>query len=293
MRTSPSCFPCMIRQAVQALELFSDDERRMEYVCREVARHISSMDLSTPPPLVAQFTHRVIREVLGCADPYKALKEEANRMALELLPELEKQVQNSLNPLESAIRYAAAGNMFDLSVFRSVSREKILETLESAMTQKLAGLDVAEFERNLENADDILYITDNAGEIVFDRLLLARLNQIAPVTIVVKGSPVVNDATREDAQHAGLEVFGRIIDTGTDIPGTVLNQCGEDFQTKFWEADVVLAKGQANYETLYPPVRDIFYLFMVKCSAVSRQVGMPLGTMMFFKGVRGQGAEIS
>lgn len=283
MQFYPSCFSCVIRQAVHALELFSCDESLTEEVCQQVMQHVAGVDDRMPPPLVLQYVHRLIRETFACDDPYKGLKAEANRMALRLFPLLQQRVSEAKNPLELALRYAIAGNRFDLSLFRSVSRTKIVESLDSAANCEILGLDALEFERKVEYANRILYLADNAGEIVFDRLLIERLAQIVPVTVVVKGRPVGNKATREDARMAGLERVAQVLDTGEDIPGTVVSRCSREFQEYFYDAGIVLAKGQSHYETLNPAGREIFHLFMVKCRAIAGRLALPVGSMIFYR----------
>ncbi len=295
MRFYPSCCSCMIRQTVNAVELFSGDETLAEDICRQVLAYMDEMDGRVAPPVVAQFVYRLIRETFACDDPYKRLKAEANRMARCLLPALRRGVSEARNPLEMALRYAVAGNCFDFSVSHSTSRAKILTSLEAVTKNAIVGLEVPEFQRNVEFADKILYLADNAGEIFFDRLLIERLAQIAPVTVAVKGGPVANKATREDAEMAGLEEISRVIDTGVDIPGTVVSQCSQEFQACFHDADVVLAKGQAHYETLNPSGREIFHLFMVKCETVAQLIAQPMGSMVFLRmapqAVRAHGAS--
>lgn len=293
MQFYPSCFPCVIRQAVNALELFSCDESLTEEVCQRVMEHVAGVDARLSPPLVMQYVHRLIRETFACDDPYKGLKAEANRMALRLLPALQQRVSEAKNPLELALRYAIAGNRFDLSLFRSVSRAKIMEALEAAASCEIVGLDALEFERKVEYANRILYLADNAGEIVFDRLLIERLARIVPVTVVVKGQPVVNKATREDARMAGLERIAQVLDTGEDIPGTVVSRCSREFQACFEDAGIVLAKGQSHYETLSPAGREIFHLFMVKCATVARQLAQPVESLIFCRVKRHDSREWS
>jgi uncharacterized protein with ATP-grasp and redox domains len=136
---------------------------------------------------------------------------------------------------------------------------------------------IAEFAQAVEEAEDILYLTDNAGEVVFDRLLLEQLPR-KKVTVAVRGKPVINDATMEDAEYVGLAEVARIIDNGSDAPGTILSDCSDTFRRRFERADLIISKGQGNYETLADCPRPIYFLLQVKCPIIARDLNCQVGT---------------
>jgi len=276
MKTHLDCIPCFARQALEAVRRISVDPAVHERVLREVLRWAADVDMDQPPPVMAQRLHRRLREIIGVEDPYRAAKDAQNRLALDLLPSLEVEVRSAADPLDMAVRLAIAGNVIDMGVNGAVTEAEVRESVAQALRQPLAG-DLDGFRRAVAEARNILYLADNAGEIVFDRILIERL-PAGRVTLAVRGAPIINDATRADARAAGLEGLVEIIDNGSDAPGTLLRDCGRDFRRRFAEADMVLAKGQGNFETLSEERRLIFFLFKVKCPVIAEDSGWPVGT---------------
>jgi hypothetical protein len=194
-------------------------------------------------------------------------------------------VEAAGDPFEAAVRFAIAGNVMDFSLASSWDGSRIEESLDEALSKTLARSDVEELRDAAGTAALILYIGDNAGETVFDRLLLERLPE-GRVVYAVKGAPVINDATREDAGAAGVGELVRVVDTGADSPGAILEDCSQEFRDFFTLADVVIAKGQANYETLCDCGREVFLLTQVKCQVVARDTGAAVGDWMCLRGGR-------
>ncbi len=276
MQTSFDCLPCFIRQAVDAARAFSADEALREKIVREVLGWASEMDFSRPPALIGGRIHRRLRELTGRTDPYREEKDLQNQMALRLLPRLEEEVAASADPVWTAARLAIAGNLIDLGVSGKFSEEDLLRDLYDALDGPFAGPREA-FLKEVEGAERILYLADNAGEIVFDGLLIDRLSP-ERVTLAVRGTPVLNDATLTDAEAAGLAGRVETVENGSDLPGTLLEECSEEFRRRFARADLILAKGQGNFETLFGRDANVVFLFKAKCSVVARRAGVPLGT---------------
>ena len=286
MRTYLDCIPCFCQQALDALRLVSEDESLHERVLRDVLRAVSEMDCRKSPAEMGGVIHRMIREATASSDPYAALKERSNAFALALYPELQQKVAASPDPLQTAVRLAIAGNIIDMGVKAGFREESVHRAIEHCLTAPLEGGGLDAFRDAVASANDILYLADNAGEIVFDRLLLGRL-PTDKITVVVKGSPVINDATMADARAAGIAGEYRVIDNGSDMPGTVLEKCADDFRARFDAADVIISKGQGNFETLNDCDANIFFLFKVKCDGVSRHTGCDVGSIVL---VRGEGS---
>jgi uncharacterized protein with ATP-grasp and redox domains len=208
------------------------------------------------PPQVAQQIHRQVRRLSDNSDPYLPGKLEATQKALDLYPELKKRVAQSPEPLETAVRIAIAGNIIDLGVSEHYDLEAALERV---LHQAFAINDFESFQSALtQSKSTILYLGDNAGETVFDRVLIETLDH--PVTYAVKAAPILNDATREDAISAGLDQIMEIIDNGSDAPGTLLDDCSSTFRERFEKADLIIAKGQGNYESLSGHPAPVFFL---------------------------------
>jgi len=218
------CIPCFIRQALDSVRLATEDEQIHEQVVHQVLRLATELDISQSPPAIGQQIHRLIRKLIGNADPYRELKQRFNRLALELCAELEERVRTSEDPLETAVRLAIAGNIIDLGVKASIAESDIERIINESLTADYNRRQIEEFRNAVSRAEKILYLADNAGEIVFDRLLIEQLPW-EKVTVVVKGSPVINDATIEDAEFAGLTEMVEVIDNGSDAPGTIPETC--------------------------------------------------------------------
>jgi len=276
MKTYLDCIPCLIRQALNAVRMVSADTAVHASIVRQVLRWAGDMDLQQPPPVMAQRIHRQLRMISGEDDPYRLAKEHQNRMALSLLAELEAELETASDPLETAVRLAIAGNVIDLGINGSVTEYDLRQSVSRVLAESFAG-ELEDFRGALSEASNILYLADNAGEIVFDRLLIEQL-PTARVTLAVRGSPILNDATEKDARAAGLHEIVEIIDNGSDAPGTLLEQCSEDFTRRFKQADLIIAKGQGNFETLSDEPHNIFFLFKVKCPVIADHAGLPVGT---------------
>ena len=282
MRTYFDCIPCFVRQTLDSVRLITDDEQIHERVMREVLRLASKMDLRQSPPAMAQKIHRLIRKLTGVQDPYLQTKDRFNKLALKMYPELRKKVEASADPFETAIRLAIAGNIIDLGVKTGLAESQVEETITQSLTDPLDIKALKGFRNATSRAKDILYLGDNAGEIVFDRLLIEQL-PCEKITFVVKANPIINDATMEDAEIVGLTDIVSVIDNGSDAPGTILEDCSEKFRRRFNEADLVIAKGQGNYETLSDVDKDIFFILRAKCPVIARHLDCEVGEMILRK----------
>ena len=280
MRTYLDCVPCFIGQALDSARRITDDPGVHERLLRAVLSVASQRRFDQPPPAMGRLIHRRLRELSGQGDPYRLAKQQANRFALQLFPELRRRVVQSADPFVSAAKLAIAGNVIDLGVKSNLTDDEIRTAIASAIESRLEGDGVEDLREAVAAAKDILYLADNAGEIVFDRLLIEQM-PAEKVTLVVKGSPIINDATREDAEAAGLTSLIEVIDNGDDAPGTILNQCSPVFRQRFEATDLVIAKGQGNYETLNECCHErLFFLLKVKCAVIARDLGFCVGDMV-------------
>ena len=284
MRTYLDCLPCFVRQTLEAARFVTDDEAVHADVLRQVLRAASEMDMAMAPPAMGQHIHRLIREATGNADPYREVKERFNRLAMGLYPELKRRVAAADDPLEAAVRLAIAGNIIDFGVSATVSEASVGATIDRALRDPLVGA-VDGLRHAAAEAEDILYLADNAGEIVFDRVLIETLD--APnLAVGVKSEPVINDATVEDAAAAGLTDRWEIIENGSDAPGTLLETCSAAFRERFMAADLVIAKGQGNYETLSEAPRPVWFILMAKCPVIAGHLGCDVGSLVIREGAR-------
>ena len=279
MRIHLDCIACFVRQGLDAARLATDDEQIHEKVVREILRLAADLDMSQSPPAMGQQIHRLIRNLAGQDDPYHKIKRQFNNLALKLYPELRKQIVSSSNRLETAIRLAIAGNVIDFGVNGSVDESDLSRAIGESLAADFDSGQMQSFQDAIEQAEKILYLVDNAGEIVFDRLLIEQL-PYEKVTVAVKGKPVINDATMEDAVVAGLPRIVEVIDNGSDGPGTILESCLKAFRSRFESADLAIAKGQGNYETLSDANKNIFFILKAKCPVIARDLGCEVGEMI-------------
>jgi uncharacterized protein with ATP-grasp and redox domains len=279
MRIFLDCFPCFLCQTLDAVRFATNDEQVHERVVRQVLELVHRTDAGWTPPAIGQQIHRMIRQTTGNADPYRQRKHDSNALALRLYPQLKQRIRNSDHPLEMAVRLAIAGNVMDFGVYSSLDDTDVTKAVDSALVDGLDTACVGEFAQAVAEARAILYLGDNAGEIVFDRLLIEELPS-GKVTFAVKGSPVLNDATREDAEMAGLTHLVAVIENGSDAPGTILEDCSAQFRQCFDRSDLVIAKGQGNYECLSGIDKAMFFLLTVKCPVIAGDLGGVVGQMI-------------
>ena len=278
MRTSLDCLSCFVGQALNVTRLIGADEELREHILRDVLQAASRMDYRRPPPVMGKYIHGLVREKANIFDPYAALKRRFNEMALRVYPKLAERVRSAEHPFDAAVRLAITGNLIDFGVASQVDEDEVLQAVDGALENPFHG-DAAALERVASQAESILFLFDNAGEIVFDRLLLDLL-PLERVTGAVKSGPIINDATMEDARFCGITEMIPVMETGSNAPGAVLEDCSGEFRNSLREADLVLAKGQGNYEALSHLDRNIFFLLKAKCSVVAEDLGCPVGTMM-------------
>jgi uncharacterized protein with ATP-grasp and redox domains len=275
MNTYLDCYPCFLRQALSAARHAGASAEQQRGILLETMDRLRSFPVDATPPEMAQRIHGLVRATTNISDPYLQSKRDATAQALALLPGLMEQVRTASDPLEAAVRIAIAGNIIDYGVAEDYELEA---TLERVLEQPFAIDGLPALREALAGTDWVLYLGDNAGETVFDRVLIQHIEQ--PVTYVVKAGPIINDATREDALAAGLAHVAEIIDNGSDAPGTLLVGCSADFRRRFEQAPLIVAKGQANYETLSASTAPVFFLLQAKCSVIARDLGVTTGSIV-------------
>jgi uncharacterized protein with ATP-grasp and redox domains len=250
MKTYLDCLPCLINQSLRAARAITDDEETHRRVINTLAARFPELSLNLKPPEIAQQGYRTIREVTGENDPFRKVKTEANEIALKLYPYFKKLVTDSKDPLLMACKLAIAGNSIDHGP--QLMNSDINQLGPQALKLDLIINNYSAFRSGLDNSKRILYIGDNAGEIVLDRILIEELRKIKEmeVNFVVRDQPVINDVTLADAIATGVDQVAGIVSSGSDAPGTILPQCSLELQRYYHSADLILSKGQGNYESL-------------------------------------------
>lgn len=283
MRTYTECIPCFVRQAHDALQqVVDDDDVLIHRALQRVLIEAAGFPMERTPPEMAQTIHRIIREESGNPDPYAEIKRESTRLALGLAEEARGIIDGAIDPFKMAVRFAIAGNILDFALISKWRQLDLNDFIEKTRLHQLEEDQVNLFRAEVGQAETILILGDNAGEAVFDRLLIEQLPG-KKIYYAVKGAPVINDATLEDACDAGLDLVAELVENGSDAPGTLLNDCSAPFLRLFHAVDLVIAKGQANYETLSHAPRPLFFLTQIKCPVIARTLGGPVGSWIVRK----------
>lgn len=288
MKTYLECIPCFFKQALEAAKLSGADEKTQKKILDKIALQLPVFSMASSPPEMAKVIYGIIRDLTGEADPYAKIKEKSNNLALGIYPRLRGKVESSRDRLLAAVELAVAGNIIDYGVKSSLNVKKELDSIlakEDNAIRKESGsiFNYGSFKRALRDARTVLYLADNAGEVVFDRILIEEIKDAYKnknILYAVKEKPIINDALREDALIAGIDKKATIVSSGLDAPGTVLSLCSKKFLKAFGRADMVISKGQGNFEALSDCKRDIFFLFMAKCQVIARDVKCRLGDVI-------------
>jgi hypothetical protein len=280
MQTKLDCVPCFQQQALRAARATGAPEDVQKLILRKVVSAVAAADWNSTPIDLGMPIHRIVRRALGIDDPFATQKQEATEAALAYVPQLRKRIRQADDPLRMAVRIAIAGNIIDLGALESFDLD---ETLEHVASADFAIDHYAQFEDALSQAESVLLFADNAGEIVFDRLLLETiaLRSSPEVTLVVKSGPFINDATIEDALASGLDEIPNLqmreVSNGDDdsAPAYTSDQIDQWIVSH----DVTIAKGQANYEALSER-SDVYFLLMAKCPCVADAIGVSVGDVI-------------
>jgi len=282
MKIHPDCRPCLIRQMETTALAAGADEEILRRVVDSTGLELDRIwDDNLSPPAVSTPLYHLAARICGVEDPFLAMKVRYTREALKLLPELENLVQKASDPFDTAVRISIAGNVIDFGTGNHTGEIDLKGTLVKFLNQPLFTDDIPAMRQRVSEARTVLYIGDNAGETVFDRPLLKMLAQ-AEVTYTAKEGAIINDATVADATLAGIQLHATLMSSGASTPGTIPEECSDQFRDIFNSADVVIAKGQGNFETLseLTPDSRIFMLFTVKCPVAEQHLGASMGDMV-------------
>ena len=277
MKVSAECMHCLVKRQANNIKKYSDEEKRAEYLGK-VLGIIANNAAEEPAPVLLSHIGRLHEEYFGKPFSFDELKKGYNAMMLEKENEIRGKIGKAQDPLALALRFAQIGNFIDFGAMDSVDDAKLMEFLEQAETLPLSEDTYAKFTENLKTAKKLVYMTDNCGEVVLDKLLLETVAGIAPhveKTIIVRGEPVLNDATMEDALQVGIEACGKVIPNGTNIAGTYIPWLSAEAKQAMEEADLLISKGQGNFESLHGCGLNIYYLFLCKCQWFMERFGLP------------------
>jgi len=278
MKVYLECYPCFFTQALNTSRIITSDEKKIWQILNEVSLSIPKIPMDVTPSEIGREVQRIISEMTGVKDPYQKIKRQYIRQALFLYPELKRMIDSSDDRLMTAIRLSIAGNVIDFGANSDFDLKKDIKTI---LNQEFAVNHYQEFCQALDKASKILYLADNAGETVFDRLLIEELHK--PVIYAVREEPVINDATREDALLSGIDEVAEILSSGCDAPGNILKFCSDEFMNVYRSAELIISKGQGNYEGLSDEDRPIFFLLKAKCRVIALDIGIEEGDIVLMR----------
>ena len=287
MRTYLDCIPCFYRQALDAARIAGADEIIQKKIIDELSQLIPNFSLEIAPPEMGRAIYGLVGKISGVKDPFKEIKENSNRLVLKLYPKLKQEINNSEDRLLTAVKLSIAGNVIDYGVKNSLNVEEEINKIfnkdfKSDNKNNKTVFRYQEFKEILSKVNHIIYLADNAGEVVFDRLLIEELTEKLgkQVIYVVRGKPIINDALIEDAIFCGINKVTKITSSGSDAPGTILKYCSSEFIELYQKAELIISKGQGNYESLSEEDEPIFFLFKAKCPVIAKDIGCKVGDMV-------------
>jgi uncharacterized protein with ATP-grasp and redox domains len=273
------CIPCTVQSCLRLLDEGEVAEERREDLLRQALLFLAGADWQQSPPALARDLHAQLRRAGWSEDPYREIKHRSNLAMLERAGGLRDELANATDPFGLAVRLAVAGNVIDFGARHLLDPA---ETLRRVLTEDLAIDDTEQLREDLAHAQSVLYLGDNAGEIVLDGLLLETMAHPA-VTFVVRGGPVLNDATLDDAHLAGIQAHAQLTTSGDDTPGVIPHRVSSEVREALDHMDVVIAKGQGNLEGLWDLPRDVYFLLTVKCERIARHIGVQVGDFVVWK----------
>lgn len=274
------CIFCHTRAFEKKIKELPVDSELKKSLVRDFFKYISNMEETKSAPEAAGDMHRLIRNSSHIADPYLEEKEFINNYLVELYPEFKAAVNSSINPFDKALRLSIAGNIIDNIASPDYD---IKRTINHVLSSDFRIDHSAFLSEEIQKANTILYLGDNAGEIVLDKLFIASINH-PNIIFAVRGAPVINDVTIEDATFVGMENEAKVISNGSDAPSTILTKVSDEFLEIYNNADLIISKGQGNLEGLiHEKSKNIFFLFMVKCDVIAKLIGAEKGDFVVLK----------
>jgi len=282
MKTYFECIPCFFMQALRAAETAKATPVQQKVIMDAVATRIPQFSMTCTPPEMGQVLYRVIRQVTGIKDPYRREKKQSNRIMLDLYPFFKEKIMEAEDSLRSAVLLSVSGNIVDYGAKHQIDVDAEVKKLveKSDFSQKGEMFYYQHFFQELEKAETILFLGDNAGEIVCDKLLIEEILRRfgkKKLYFAVRGEPIINDVLTEDALVCGIDKLAEVISNGSDAPGTIVSDCSREFRDVFSSADLIISKGQGNFETLSDRPENIFFLLKAKCPTIARHLECAVG----------------
>lgn len=271
------CIYCTINKADSLFSEHETDENKKIAFMKKVFGIIAGARTGDSPPYLAARIMRVLNDELQLGDIYEGVKKEYNGLLLAMEDEIDEIISGAEDPFLTALKFAMVGNFIDFAAMDEVDLDKLKDLIYRAPQQSIDPAEYGDFLRQLKDARRLTYIVDNAGEIVLDKIFIKAIKTFYPnirIDVIVRGKPIYNDATLAEAKEAGLCALVNVTANGTDIPGTHLGTINEQAKTLIDNADLIVAKGQGNFETLFGCGKNIFYIFLCKCALFTKRFNL-------------------
>lgn len=278
MKIFLDCLPCILRQVFEASCMATNDQVIQEGIMDEAIETLSNYRNYNYAPIICEAMHTIVKKHAGVADPYAETKARDIAEALRLEPFIKRFITEKDAPLLNALKVSATGNIMDSALYNNLDIEACLM---AELKKTFAISDLGAFQKDLVHAKTVLIIGDNAGEVVFDKFLAAHLSIEHKVIYAVRETAIINDATLDDALKTGINHHATIISTGCGFPGAVIDFCSTQFQEIFNDVDVVISKGQGNYEALSDTPRKIYFLLKAKCRRIAQALDVNVNDYVF------------
>lgn len=280
------CLPCLLRQALEAARMATADEDVQAVIMDDAMQVVTRYRAYSCAPALAAEIHEVVKVRTGTADPYEAIKDRDVAAALRLEPLIHQFAATGPDSLLQALKVSATGNVMDSALSSNLDIEAVLA---EELAMPFAVCDLQALVGDLKDASSVLIVGDNAGEAVFDKVLVEQLSRGCDVTFAVRDRPIINDVTAREAHDVGMDAHATIVSTGCGAPGAILDRCSVEFRALFDHCDVVLSKGQGNFEALSGAERRIYFLLKAKCPRLANALGVDVGDYVLRLGAHHEG----
>jgi len=294
MRANSMCISCILKKQEKLIRDFSDEDKKSQYINRvlEILRKHGQTESS---PWLAEKINQLYEECWGEGEDYTVTKQRYNQLLLSKEKEILSCINNSNDCIRECIKYVSAGNYIDFSAVDNVNEHTLDELLQKVNEENISEIEYFNFKRDLEQAKKLVYVTDNCGEILLDKIFIKCIEDKYPklkITVIVRGQNVINDATIEDAKQVGLTDIVTCIGNGNGAPGTVIKLLSEEAKQALFEADMIISKGQGNFESLFAEGLNPYYIFLCKCELFVRRFGLKQYESVFMREERIKGIEV-
>jgi len=271
------CIPCLMKQALEAARAVTDDVEMHDEVLSETIQLLTDYKKFRNSPDLAREIHKIVKRATGQEDPYLNIKTKDLLAAKSVYSYLKDFMKKKENDLYWALKIAATGNNIDAAIYKNIDMKNCVE---NELKKDFSICDIDVMKKKLENASNILIIGDNTGETIFDKVMIESFPKVK-ITYAVRHEAIINDVTIKEAVASGLDKISNIVSTGCSAPGTILDECSEEFIDIYYNSDIIISKGQGNYEALSEEKGNIFFLLKAKCPMISNKLNVNLNDYVF------------